>query len=80
MRATDGVPSIQHLNPLARTELLEPIATRPDPSERVMRLIRLALGASRTYDQEFYELMAQLTGDPDARVRDALVLATGSRL
>ncbi|RVX44883.1 hypothetical protein EDD27_7648 [Nonomuraea polychroma] len=68
---------IEHLNPLTRQELLEPIISRIDPSERMMRLMRLVLGAPAYYDQEFYEPIAQLAEDPDPRVRDAVVLACG---
>lgn len=66
-----------HLNPLARRELLEPIADFADPGERMLRLMRLALSAPASVDREIYAQLTSLAEDPDPRVRDAMTLAAG---
>lgn len=66
---------IEHLNPLTRDELLEPFVDVTEPGERMLRLMRLALGAPTEFDPAVYERIARSAGDPDARARDATILA-----
>jgi hypothetical protein len=66
-----------HLNPFTREELLEPIAEVLDPSERMLRLMRLALGAPSLFDRDVYARLEQAAEDADPRVRDAATLAAG---
>ncbi len=67
----------RELNPLTREELLAPIASISDPCERMRAVMRLILSASEEFDREIYDRVAETARDPDPRVRDAAVLATG---
>lgn len=66
-----------HLETLPQEELRQTIKNFSDPSERMHRLMRLAISAPAEFDREVHIQMTQLSKDDDPRVRDAVTLASG---
>jgi HEAT repeat protein len=65
----------EYLNPLTRDELLAPVTEISDAGERMLHLMRLAVGSPAAFDREIHVRITEFARDEDPRVRDATTLA-----